>query len=99
MAKQMLTYFLNFVFYNIVIWFYSDKYIYIDSNRYLFILDIIDIVRDPVTGADYCKEEDPCLYVSEKTKRGPLSEDWIETYWNEVRLIILFQLLQLRIIT
>lgn len=55
----------------------------------LFQPDLIDIVRDPVTGADYCREEDPCLYVSEKTNRGPLSEDWIETYWNEVNLSII----------
>lgn len=27
---------------------------------------------------DYCKEEDPKLYVSEKTGKGPLNEDWAE---------------------
>lgn len=48
------------------------------------VVDLIDIVRDPI-GADYCREEDPCLYVSEKTNRGPLTEDWIDIYWNEVK--------------
>lgn len=27
--------------------------------------------------------EDPTVYVSEKTQRGPLSENWIEEYWSE----------------
>lgn len=28
-------------------------------------------------------KEDPTLYVSEKTGRGPLAEDWIEDHWSE----------------
>lgn len=49
------------------------------------IVDVIDIVKDTLTGADYVKEEDPTLYVSEKTGRGPLCETWLEDYWNEVK--------------
>lgn len=51
------------------------------------VLDIIDIVKDQLFGADYTKEEDPTSYVSEKTSRGPLSENWISEYWNECQVI------------
>ena len=40
-------------------------------------IDVIDIVNDHLSGNDYKKEEDPKLFVSEKTGRGPLSDDWI----------------------
>nr|XP_025970489.1 membrane-associated phosphatidylinositol transfer protein 2 isoform X5 [Dromaius novaehollandiae] len=46
------------------------------------ILDPIDIVKDPIPPHEYKAEEDPKLYKSMKTKRGPLSEDWIEEYKN-----------------
>ncbi|XP_062445666.1 membrane-associated phosphatidylinositol transfer protein 2 isoform X6 [Rhea pennata] len=46
------------------------------------ILDPIDIVKDPIPPHEYKAEEDPKLYKSVKTKRGPLSEDWIEEYRN-----------------
>ncbi|KAM9118743.1 membrane-associated phosphatidylinositol transfer protein 2 isoform 8-T20 [Pangshura tecta] len=46
------------------------------------ILDPIDIVKDPIPPHEYKSEEDPKLYKSVKTKRGPLSEDWIEGYKN-----------------
>ncbi|CAH1718054.1 unnamed protein product [Chironomus riparius] len=49
------------------------------------IVDVIDIVKDQLTGADYVREEDPTLYVSEKTGRGPLWESWVEDYWTEVK--------------
>jgi len=49
------------------------------------IVDVIDIVKDQLTGADYVREEDPKLYVSEKTGRGPLCDSWLEEYWNEVK--------------
>uniref|UniRef100_A0A8D0H343 Phosphatidylinositol transfer protein membrane associated 2 n=1 Tax=Sphenodon punctatus TaxID=8508 RepID=A0A8D0H343_SPHPU len=45
-------------------------------------LDPIDIVKDPIPPHEYKSEEDPKLYKSVKTKRGPLSEDWIEEYKN-----------------
>ncbi|XP_068268939.1 membrane-associated phosphatidylinositol transfer protein 2 isoform X6 [Nyctibius grandis] len=46
------------------------------------ILDPIDIVKDPIPPHEYKAEEDPRLYKSVKTKRGPLSEDWIQEYKN-----------------
>ncbi|XP_031779472.1 protein retinal degeneration B isoform X4 [Nasonia vitripennis] len=49
------------------------------------VVDVIDIVKDQLTGADYIKEEDPVLYVSGKTGRGPLSENWLEEYWADVK--------------
>ncbi|KAM3874038.1 membrane-associated phosphatidylinositol transfer protein 2 isoform 1-T1 [Diretmus argenteus] len=41
-------------------------------------VDPIDIVKDYIPPHEYLVEEDPKLYLSVKTKRGPLSEDWIE---------------------
>jgi hypothetical protein len=38
----------------------------------------IDIVKDAVDTADYKKEEDPAVFKSEKTGRGPLSKaNWM----------------------
>lgn len=34
------------------------------------------------------KEEDPKLYVSEKTGRGPLEDTWLEDYWADVEVYI-----------
>ena len=48
--------------------------------------DVIDIVKDQLLGADYVKEEDPTLYISEKTARGPLTENWLEEYWADVKV-------------
>ena len=36
----------------------------------------IDIANDPVDAKDYKQDEDPKIYKSEKTGRGPLSENW-----------------------
>uniref|UniRef100_A0A914VVA9 DDHD domain-containing protein n=1 Tax=Plectus sambesii TaxID=2011161 RepID=A0A914VVA9_9BILA len=44
------------------------------------IVDYMDFVKDPISSGDYCLEEDPKLYVSEKTGRGPLSDDWAEQH-------------------
>uniref|UniRef100_A0A4W5JNH6 Phosphatidylinositol transfer protein N-terminal domain-containing protein n=1 Tax=Hucho hucho TaxID=62062 RepID=A0A4W5JNH6_9TELE len=41
-------------------------------------VDPIDIVKDYIAPHEYLVEEDPKLYLSEKTKRGPLTDDWIE---------------------
>lgn len=49
------------------------------------VVDVIDIVKDQLYGADYVKEEDPKLFVSDKTSRGPLEETWLEDYWKEVK--------------
>uniref|UniRef100_A0A8C6GTQ7 Phosphatidylinositol transfer protein, membrane-associated 2 n=1 Tax=Mus spicilegus TaxID=10103 RepID=A0A8C6GTQ7_MUSSI len=44
------------------------------------VTDIIDIVKDPVPPSEYKTEEDPKLFQSVKTCRGPLSENWIQEY-------------------
>ncbi|XP_071449416.1 protein retinal degeneration B [Hetaerina americana] len=49
------------------------------------IVDLIDVVKDQLYGADYVKEEDPKLYISQKTNRGPLVETWLDDYWNDVK--------------
>ncbi|KAK9881590.1 hypothetical protein WA026_016461 [Henosepilachna vigintioctopunctata] len=49
------------------------------------IVDMIDVVRDQLYGADYLKEEDPSFYRSEKTNRGPLNDNWLDEYWKEVQ--------------
>uniref|UniRef100_A0A8C6L8I0 Phosphatidylinositol transfer protein membrane associated 2 n=1 Tax=Nothobranchius furzeri TaxID=105023 RepID=A0A8C6L8I0_NOTFU len=41
-------------------------------------VDPIDIVKDYIAPHEYLVEEDPKMYQSVKTKRGPLTEDWIE---------------------
>nr|XP_033809836.1 membrane-associated phosphatidylinositol transfer protein 2 isoform X5 [Geotrypetes seraphini] len=48
------------------------------------ILDPIDIVKDSIPSHEYKAEEDPKLYKSIKTKRGPLSENWIEEQRNNL---------------
>uniref|UniRef100_A0A672L0B3 Phosphatidylinositol transfer protein membrane associated 2 n=1 Tax=Sinocyclocheilus grahami TaxID=75366 RepID=A0A672L0B3_SINGR len=40
-------------------------------------IDPIDIVNDFITPHEYLAEEDPKLYKSYKTQRGPLCDDWI----------------------
>ncbi|KAJ8287145.1 hypothetical protein GJAV_G00048160 [Gymnothorax javanicus] len=47
-------------------------------------LDPIDIVKDPIAPHEYLAEEDPKLYKSVKTKRGPLTEDWIKEFDSDV---------------
>uniref|UniRef100_A0AC35TN75 DDHD domain-containing protein n=1 Tax=Rhabditophanes sp. KR3021 TaxID=114890 RepID=A0AC35TN75_9BILA len=42
------------------------------------VVDVMDFVNDPVTHSDFHEEEDPNLYVSKKTGRGPLSANWIK---------------------
>ncbi|KAM3940594.1 membrane-associated phosphatidylinositol transfer protein 2 isoform 12-T14 [Leptodactylus fuscus] len=48
------------------------------------VLDPIDIVKDPIPPHEYKPEEDPKIYKSSKTKRGPLSDDWIEEHRNNL---------------
>lgn len=49
--------------------------------------DLIDVVKDQLpTASDYVKEEDPCVYISRKTGRGPLSDSWIQDYWRECKV-------------
>ncbi|WKX98484.1 hypothetical protein Q1695_013847 [Nippostrongylus brasiliensis] len=42
------------------------------------IVDVMDFVKDPISSNDYCTEEDPKLYRSQKTGRGPLNDDWVQ---------------------
>ena len=42
--------------------------------------DYLDIVKDPISSGDYRKEEDPVLFASSKTNRGPLDDNWREEY-------------------
>ncbi|XP_069880925.1 membrane-associated phosphatidylinositol transfer protein 2 isoform X6 [Dipodomys merriami] len=50
----------------------------VEKNQ--LITDFIDIVKDPVPPNEYKTEEDPKLFQSVKTHRGPLSDNWIEEY-------------------
>ncbi|XP_039218663.1 membrane-associated phosphatidylinositol transfer protein 2 isoform X6 [Crotalus tigris] len=47
------------------------------------VLDPIDIVKDPVPPHEYKSEEDPKIFKSAKTARGPLPEDWIKEHKNK----------------
>ncbi|XP_036907846.1 membrane-associated phosphatidylinositol transfer protein 2 isoform X5 [Sturnira hondurensis] len=51
-------------------------------------IDFIDIVKDPVPPNEYRTEEDPKLFHSAKTQRGPLSDNWIEEYKQQVSPIM-----------
>jgi len=42
------------------------------------VTDLIDVVKDQQQ--NYVPEEDPTVFVSEKTARGPLDENWLEEY-------------------
>lgn len=49
--------------------------------RFIFfcpkLADLIDPVKDPIPSSLYKEEEDPLLYVSKKTGRGPLTRNWL----------------------
>ncbi|KAK7871835.1 hypothetical protein R5R35_006433 [Gryllus longicercus] len=47
------------------------------------VVDLIDVVKDQLYGADYLRDEDPKVYVSQKTGRGPLADSWLDDYWRE----------------
>lgn len=49
------------------------------------IVDVIDVVKDQLYGADYRREEDPRYYVSQKTCRGPLGDSWAEEHWQSCK--------------
>ena len=48
--------------------------------------DYLDIVKDPISSGDYKKEEDPKLFISEKTKRGPLTDNWLAEYARDSKI-------------
>ncbi|CAH1186663.1 unnamed protein product [Phyllotreta striolata] len=49
------------------------------------IVDVIDVVKDQLYGTDYVRDEDPTVYISEKSGRGPLSPNWLDDYWEAVK--------------
>ncbi|KAJ1532074.1 hypothetical protein ONE63_000703 [Megalurothrips usitatus] len=49
------------------------------------IVDVIDVVKDPLSSNEYVPQEDPKQYISQKTARGPLTENWLEEYWDECK--------------
>lgn len=55
-------------------------------------------MKEQLYGHDYVEGEDPKLYVSNKTNRGPLTDGWIEEYWNEVNYFSTFIVIFLSIV-
>uniref|UniRef100_A0A915DU56 DDHD domain-containing protein n=1 Tax=Ditylenchus dipsaci TaxID=166011 RepID=A0A915DU56_9BILA len=47
------------------------------------VVDVMDFVKDPISNHDYCAEEDPKVYQSKKTGRGPLNDGWVEQHLKE----------------
>ena len=41
-------------------------------------VDLVDVVNDQMWASDYLEAEDPTIFVSEKTGRGPLTQSWID---------------------
>ena len=41
-------------------------------------VDLIDVVKDQ--DQNYVAEEDPTVYISEKTGRGPLDSNWVQEF-------------------
>ncbi|XP_057674636.1 membrane-associated phosphatidylinositol transfer protein 2 isoform X2 [Corythoichthys intestinalis] len=56
----------------------SDVFSLSSAEKRQRTVDPIDIVKDYIAPHEYLAEEDPRLYRSLKTRRGPLSEDWIQ---------------------
>jgi len=49
-----------------------------DSELRTRVVDLIDVVKDQ--HQNFVEEEDPTVYVSEKTGRGPLQQDWVQDF-------------------
>lgn len=49
-----------------------------DSELRNRVVDHIDVVKDQ--DQNYVAEEDPTVFVSEKTRRGPLDSNWVQEY-------------------
>ena len=55
-----------------------------DADKRNRIVDLIDIVKDNEGEAfNDPEKDDPTLYISEKTSRGPLTKDWIQEHWSD----------------
>jgi hypothetical protein len=48
----------------------------------------MDFVKDNVSPSEYCKEEDPKLFKSVKTGRGPLNDDWVQEHVSQRKPIM-----------
>lgn len=48
-------------------------------------VDLIDVVTDQTYAAEYVHDEDPKVFVSEKTGRGPLTDAWLAEHWAAVQ--------------
>lgn len=44
------------------------------------IVDVVDFVKDELKGRDFVEDEDATKFVSQKTGRGPLTTDWLQSY-------------------
>lgn len=55
-------------------------------------VDVIDIVKDQLHGSDYVEDEDPTLFKSVKTGRGPLNDNWIEKHFKEGKIMCAYKL-------
>jgi hypothetical protein len=45
-------------------------------------------VKDPISHHDYSAEEDPKIYKSAKTQRGPLSDNWVQEFLDQNRPVM-----------
>lgn len=55
-----------------------------EKNDERLSFDLVDIVNDKYPSSHYLEIEDPLIFVSKKTKRGPLSKNWLnEITYNE----------------
>jgi len=50
---------------------------------YINSIDLIDPIIEEVLPPDYCEEEDPLLYKSQKTSRGPMQHNWLDLYQTD----------------
>lgn len=55
----------------------------ITKKFHLFISDLIDPIIEEVLPTDYLVEEDPLLYKSKKTNRGPMPSNWLDLYQSD----------------
>ncbi|KAI1721521.1 phosphatidylinositol transfer protein [Ditylenchus destructor] len=52
------------------------------------VVDVMNFVKDPISSHDYCPEEDPKIFKSTKTGRGPLSDNWVQEHLRDGKPIM-----------
>jgi hypothetical protein len=65
------------------------SFLFVSCLRYSLFslcLDYIDIVNDQINANEYKSDEDPALFVSSKTSRGPLCSEWLDELKENSRL-------------